>query len=238
MSSILLLLLLFLGVVWIILSVKSSLEVLKRRKHIASLRMNPQEVPFYSKQPLDLALYPCVLTRKISRKGTLFLFGIGSGIAVITSIVILAIIFMIVVFIAPVSLSDVLSLGILLLGGLSFSWVVLGMIVVFLLYQRIEANETGLTVQRGVIRRHISWNQAHLFAVDHKRDDKKKEVVSNWDELSGERKVVRWDSDAEISPRTLLKFAPPEYQQELERLRSYIHAKTGLPLRDLRSFSK
>jgi hypothetical protein len=198
--------------------------------------MNPQEVPFCSKQPPDLAWYPCVLTRTISRKGILVLFGIGSGLAVIIIIVILAIVFMIVAIIAPISLSDVLSLGALLLSVLSLSWVVLGMIVVLLLYQRIEANETGLTVQRGLMHRHISWDQAHLFAVDHNRDDKKKDVASNWDELSGERKVVRWDSDAEISPRTLLQFTPPEYKQELERLRSYIHEKTGLPLRDLRSF--
>ncbi|HEY7419182.1 MAG TPA: hypothetical protein VH593_28625 [Ktedonobacteraceae bacterium] len=179
------------------------------------------------------ALDSCVLTRTLSWKGALFLFGIGRGIFVILGIVTLAIIFTIVAFIAPVSFSDVLSLGAILLSGMSLFWVVLGVIIVFLLYQRIEANDTGFTIQRGLARRHIAWNQVHLFAIDHKRDDKRKEIT-NWDELSGEHKVVRWEYDAEIPPRTLLQFTPPEYQQELEHLRSYIHAKTGLPLRDLR----
>ncbi len=160
------------------------------------------------------------------------------GIAVLMIVIVLAGIFMITTLLVPVPLSDVLSLETLLFSCLSFSWIILAVIVALLLYQRIEANETGLTVQRGLICRHISWDQAQLFAVDHRKNNKKEEGASNWDELSGKRRVVRWDYDAEISPRTLLQFTPPEYRQALERLRSYIHEKTALPLRDLRSFRK
>lgn len=222
----------------IIFAVKSLLEVLKRHKHLVALRMNPQEIPLYPEQPLDLARPPCVLTRKLSGKGMWFLFGIGSGIAVLIIIAILVIVFTIVALITSAPLPDLLLLGAILFSALSLFWIVLGLIVVLLLYQRIEANETGLTVQRGLIRRRIAWDQAAVFAVDHKIDDRRRERASNWDELSGESQVVRWEYDAEISPAIFLQFTPPEYQQALERLRSYIHQKTGLPSRDLSSFRK
>ena len=167
-----------------------------------------------------------------------FLFGIGSGIAVLIIIAILVIVFTIVALITSAPLPDLLLLGAILFSALSLFWIVLGLIVVLLLYQRIEANETGLTVQRGLIRRRIAWDQAAVFAVDHKIDDRRRERASNWDELSGESQVVRWEYDAEISPAIFLQFTPPEYQQALERLRSYIHQKTGLPSRDLSSFRK
>lgn len=238
MNTIFLLLLLFLIVAWIIFSVKSLLEMLKRQKRLAALRMNPQEIPLHPDQPPDLAPLPGVLTRKFSGKGMWFLFGIGSGIAILIAIVILVIVFTIVALIVPAPFPDILLLGAILLSSLSLCWVVLCLIVVLLLYQRIEANEIGLTVQRGLIRRQIAWDQALVFAVDHKIDDRRRERASNWDELSGESQVVRWEYDAEISPAIFLQFTPPEYQQALKRLRSYIHQKTGLPLRDLRSFRK
>lgn len=55
MSIFLLLSLLFLRASCLILSLKSLLAVLRRRKHLVLLRVNPQEMPFYPKQPLDLA---------------------------------------------------------------------------------------------------------------------------------------------------------------------------------------
>lgn len=135
----------------------------------------------------------------------------------------------------PIPPSDILLFITILFGSCSAFGIILDMIFTLVLYQRIEVTEGGLTLQRGIIRRHISWDQVSLFAVDHKKDEKGN-ITSHWDELSGEQKIVRWEYTPEISSRTTLIFTPADYPQELACLRSYICAQTDLPLRDLRGF--
>lgn len=133
-------------------------------------------------------------------------------------------------FLAPAtstSLSNVLLAEILAFGCFGVLMCILHALVAAMLYQRIETNKTELIVQRGLLRRSISWKQAHLFATDRTADAKSN--ASNWDELSDGQHVVLWKYDAESSPRTTLTFSPAEYSQELVCLMSYIHAKTDLP---------
>lgn len=214
----------------VILFLRHQFQERRIRKHIALLRMRPEEIPLCAEQPLCLGLQPSVLTKKFSWQSHRLLFIIWLSLLIGVGMVLLCF-----GFAKALSLSDAF-----------FAWGVIsgfmGLIMLFVhafasvfFYQRIEANETELVVQRGFIRRSLSWDKARLFAVSHRKDDRNKSI-SHWDELSDGKKVICWEYDAEISPRTAFQFSPAEYPQELICLRSYIRERTDLPLRDLRSF--
>ncbi|MDQ2717538.1 MAG: hypothetical protein M3Z08_21815 [Chloroflexota bacterium] len=228
MTNILLLLVLLLGVAWIILAIQSLLKTLNRRKRLAALRRNPEQVPLSSEQPLPLLILTGeltlpVLTKQISRGAHLILLAVWFSISVLITLT--------TVFpgsnsfAIPVKLSEALGLW-------SACWIVAQGTVTLGLYQRIETSESGLLVQQGVIRRRISWNQACLFAMDTTNFRGK---PPNQFELSSTQQIVRWEWEPKGSqPQFTFQPAPPEYRQELERLLSYIHERTALPLRDLR----
>lgn len=126
-----------------------------------------------------------------------------------------------------------------ILGLWTAYWIVLQGLLTVVFYQHIEANESGLLVQRGVIRRWIPWDQTYLFAIDH-MNVRGIGITSTQYELSSPQQIVRWgwENSKRPLPQFTLKPTPPEYQQEAERLKSYIHERTGLPLRDFSSFRK
>lgn len=228
-SNILLIVLILTSLAWGISSIQNLRHRLKVQKRIALLRTTPDEIPLYPEQPLQLALTPTVLTRKLSWKGHLLFFACWFGVVMVVEVITL--------LIAPITstpLSDTLLAGVLIFIFFGAFMIALHALFAVMFYQRVEARETELIVQRGFIRRQLSWDQARLFAVDQTKDINN--TISHWDELSGDQKVVRWEHNAEISPWTALKFSPPEYRQELACLRNYIRAKTDLPLRDLRQF--
>ncbi len=230
MTNILLLLVLLPGMVCLVLAIERLLNALNRRKRLATLRQNPEQVPLSSEQPLPLLMltgkHPLpVLTKQISRGAHLIMLAVWFSISVLITLT--------TVFPGsssaniPVKLSEALGLW-------SACWIVVQGTVTLGLYQRIETSESGLLVQRGAIRRRISWNQACLFAMDTTNFRGR---LSNQFELSSAQQIVRWGWESKGSrPQFAFQPAPPEYRQALEHLLSYIHEKTALPLRDLRSF--
>ena len=226
--------LILLGVAWILLPLWQLLRWLKRRRRLAFLRLNPEQAPLYSEQPLPWLILegnppPLVFTKRLSRGSHLILLAIWLGMAAIFM-------FGIISSAGSSPLSVPASLGIVL-GGWSAYWAVLQGFLTLAFYQRIEASENSLLVQRGIIRRSIRWEQARLFAIDYTNF---RGTTLHTYELSGPQQIVRWEWERSRRPRPqfTLKPAPPEYQRELERLKSYIHEKTGLPLRDLRFSAK
>lgn len=113
-------------------------------------------------------------------------------------------------------------------------WVVLGAIFLGLIgiqkYQRIEATQQGLMVQRGWKQRSISWEQAKLFAALRLLSPESMPVQY---ELSSAQTLLRWEAHY---PKGMMITSPrqkQEYEQRLRDLLSSIRIHTGLPFLDL-----
>lgn len=234
MNNLVLFLPLLLGGVLLLFLIVSVLNMLLMRKRLASFRINPAQIPLASEQPLPLLILkghhpPITLTKRLSRGTHMLLIVVWFGISVTFTLV--------TVFSTRSSSSNLLVTLSEILAFWTAYWIVLQGSLTVMFYQHIEANEGGLLVQRGVIRRRISWDQARLFAIDHING---RGTTSTQYELSGIKQIVRWGwmNTKRPLPQFTLKPAPPEYQRETERLMSYIHERTGLPLRDFPAMRK
>lgn len=232
MNNLLVLLLLFLGAIWLLFSIRNVHKMLTRHRYLASLRLNPEQIPLASEQPLPLLILkglhaPVTLTKRLSRGAHMLLLAVWFGLSVIFTLITL--------FSAMSNVSNPLITLSEILGVWTACWIALQGLLTIAFYQHIEANESGLLVQRGVIQHRVPWDQARLFAIDHINVRGR---TSTQYELSSSRQIIRWwrENAQRPLPQFTLKPAPPAYQQEAERLKSYIHEKTGLPLRDFPTF--
>ncbi len=178
---------------------------------------DPQPFPY---QPTD---FPILLRRRISRSSVLLFCVLWIGLIVV---------FIGIgrVLIGLRSQDDLLAIMFL-----SSIFIVCGFLLLLLIgvvfYQNVEADEHGFLVQRGLIRKRIAWDQALLFAYGSYEKAPKK---AEWVELSGPHVLVRWSRMANTNGSFSFSSAPNEnYARQIALLESYIHLRTGLPLRNL-----
>lgn len=109
--------------------------------------------------------------------------------------------------------------------------VILPGLIGILTYQRIEATQQGLMIQRGWKQHSIAWEQAKLFAALRLLSPESMPVQY---ELSSAQTLLRWGVH---SPKGMMITSPrqkQEYEQRLRDLLSSIRIHTGLPFLDLR----
>ena len=230
MNKYILFLLLFLAVIWVIAPIAGELRRIITRKRLTSFRLHPEQLPLATEQPLPSHIFkrrpsPIVLTKQLSIRGHILLLAIWLGMSV----------FLALVAILSSASNPLVNLS-EILGLWTAYWIVLHGLLTAMFYQHIEANESGLLVQRGVIRHRIPWDQARLFAIDY-MSVRGMGVTSTRYELSSSHQIIHWERENSKRPlpQFTLKPTPPEYQQEAEHLKSFIREKTDLSLREFSS---
>jgi len=187
-------------------------------KRVEALRMNPQKASLYQVQP-EVAettlVLPAVLRVRLS--GAIYL-----GFMVL---------WLLVAGVGLFAGGSSLGNGLFLLLWMALGGMIIGLTGV-LMYQRIEITEQALVVQKGLKRRKMPWGQARLFAALRVLDRKGMPVLY---ELSSASMLLRWN--AFYPPGFGFVTYPPgkaAYEQLLAELLAYTHARTDLPLLDLR----
>lgn len=154
--------------------------------------------------------------------------------------VILAIFFFIIVIIIPPLTGSVQTLTYISMG-IIFGIMLLGLVVGFIVlyvqlkstpYYAIMISQEGLTTYYTGRVRTVYWHEARVFAITGGR---KSGGVQTY-ELASRQTVARWV----FLPRRTWSFYKTEvpyeqYEQQMRALLSYIAARTGLPLYDLRN---
>lgn len=98
-------------------------------------------------------------------------------------------------------------------------------------YQRIDVTEECLSVRSLFRRCTLHWSEVSLFAIDPPTIAGDRTLTY---ELSSVTTTVHWKQALSSSRLIALDRPFPEYEQQMEALLSFITAKTGLPLYDLR----
>ncbi|MGB8348420.1 MAG: hypothetical protein WCD86_26300 [Ktedonobacteraceae bacterium] len=230
----------------IIVCVRSLVDQCRQWRKVERMRMSPEALSNYTAQPsyapvLRDSDMPLIIKKQMSRR----ILAIAT--ITVNSVVFLLIGIMSVVALINHDLPTLQDWLLLALIALCMAAFVTLLVCVFALieYERIEAGERGLMMQKGFWRRFVPWEQARLFAVCGKRD-----YEPEWIELSSAKVILRWpystknDSlpgqqrkDYYMRKMAETSFQPVsrgEYEHQLSRLPGYVKMKTGLPLRDLR----
>lgn len=209
-------------IIWGVPLALSTRRVLHQRRRIERLRLQAQDAPLFPDQPTldgDQCIVPILLTMKLSR-------GVYGAFAIFW----LAMLGIILLFQVP------FFQALHILWWFIPGWLLLGALVIGLAslvcYQRVEATAEALSVQQGLLRKWIPWQEARLFAVINL--DGSTSMPVNRYELSSARTILRWTHAAVGSGLVLLPGDRQEYRKLLEELRTCIRARTGLMLRDLR----
>lgn len=198
-------------------------EIWKQWRRVEFLRRNHDQATFYATPPREINevrnSLPITLGFRIS------LGGWGC---------ITALLLALIPGIIPGSLylavkTPIMDSGTIIILGIFFVFLggFFGMLGL-LRYQRIEATQEGLLIQRGLKRRTIPWEQATLFA------SVKLKGLPDQYELSSASTCLRWE--AHYPQGVFIASSPKtrqEYEQQLLNLLSVIRSRTGLPLMDL-----
>ena len=190
-----------------------------RRRHMATRRDPTADI--YPQQPLaDIQEFSLPMTITLYPKVQMWI-----GMALISG----------------VAFAGVLA-GVWLLLNPSRIWAgILGIICLYLFVwfmitifkqpiMQITLTETGIQISQFCEEKSIEWKDARLFSIFAVR----RHGDNIHYELSSERRILRWNWDRSLHglrPTT----SPEEYNRQMEAILSFIAAKTGLPLYDLRS---
>ncbi len=103
--------------------------------------------------------------------------------------------------------------------------------------QQIDVTEEGLTSRYKGKVRSIGWSEVTLFATYGAFETQRSKTVGIY-ELSGANSVVRWKWYKYKRKSFLMSIGPAisldEYNRQMQALLSFVTARTGLPLYDLR----
>lgn len=214
------------GVVFISLSQR--FQRLEARRQLAVQRAQ-QSVPMAAEQPLPNATV-CPLPYML-RLGPRW-----SAVFVAFLLILLASTGLTILSIGKLDLFTLLIT--LLLSGVGAA--LISTLLVKASYNQIVVTETGLRVVRYRGTQHfVQWETAQLFAVLPVGPASRKSHLPLAYELSSATEIVRWVRMRRHTPFSLLLFYKPlnpfeEYNRQMDSLLTYIAAKTGLPLYDLR----
>ncbi len=105
------------------------------------------------------------------------------------------------------------------------------------LSQQLDITEDGLTSRYMGTVSSIRWGEATLFATYAAFGAQKSKVVSTY-ELSGANSMVKWTWYKYKGKNSFMSIRPTipidEYNRQMQALLSFVTARTGLPLYDLR----
>jgi hypothetical protein len=188
-----------------------------------------------AEQPtLDKAPLPLPITIKLRHnKGT---FLLGTGMALVMALLFAGWLTWVFSYLLPLVSNHLLFFLVV------FSIVAVFMLVIFFAIflsslgrQQIMVTEGGLISNNGVKVTAVPWYEARLFAMYGAFGAQKSGAAITY-ELSSARDIVRWTW---MQRRTLAPGLEPviphdEYNRQMQALLSFVVARTGLPLYDLR----
>src|SRR5579875_397286 len=219
-----------LGIVFSLSAVLSGVRLVRREeylrqwKHVETLRMESPKA------------FPCQVQPEISQKALILPIILSTRLSAVVYfgfLIFWLLVVSIFLVLPEAFLNTVTSRGtfpITFLALLALGGIIIGLTGT-LMYQRIEATEQALTVQRGLKRQKLLWEQAKLFASIR--------ILGGGDtpaqyKISGEHKLLRLTTAYPPCYGFVTRPQGKEpYERLLNDLLTYIHARTGLPLLDL-----